>query len=67
MPRSRSTSGCPTIRSSATRTVYLAPVPAGGTVTLAWGDRPSFPADEDGIGLVITQFRADIGPETFEK
>jgi hypothetical protein len=47
--------------------VFLAPVPAGGTVTLAWGDRPSFPADEDGIGLVITQFRADIGPETFEK
>ena len=43
----------------------FAPVPAGGAVTLAWGDRP-FPADEDGIGLVITQFRADIGPETFE-
>ena len=47
--------------------VYLAPFPAGGTVTMVWGDRPSFPADDEGIGLVVTQFRADIGPETFEK
>ena len=45
--------------------VYLAAVPDGGTVTLVWGDRPGFPADEDGIGLVVTEFRADIGPETF--
>jgi hypothetical protein len=47
--------------------VYLAPVPASGTVVLAWGDRPGYPADDDGIGLVITEFEADIGPDTFEK
>ena len=47
--------------------VYLAPVPASGTVTLAWGERPGFPAGADGTGLVITEFAADIGPDTFEK
>jgi hypothetical protein len=47
--------------------VYLARVPASGTVTLAWGGRPGFPADPDGTGLVITEFAADIGPDTFEK
>jgi len=47
--------------------VYLAAVPDGGTVTLVWGERPGFPADDDGIGLVVTEFRADIGPDTFEK
>lgn len=47
--------------------VYLGAFPSGGTVTLVWGDRPSFPADANGTGLVVTQFRADIGPETFEK
>jgi hypothetical protein len=36
-------------------------------VVLAWGDRPGYPADADGIGLVITEFEADIGPDTFEK
>ncbi|HEX6475220.1 MAG TPA: hypothetical protein VF114_09085 [Candidatus Limnocylindria bacterium] len=37
-------------------------------VALAWTDRPGLPADpESGLGIVITQFRADIGPETFEK
>jgi hypothetical protein len=36
-------------------------------VTLAWGDRPGYPAADDGIGLVITEFEADIGPSTFEK
>jgi hypothetical protein len=35
--------------------VFLADVPTGGTVTLVWGE------------LVVTQFSADIGPETFEK
>lgn len=47
--------------------VYLAAFPSGGTVTMVWSERPSFPADEEGIGVVVTQFRADIGPETFEK
>ena len=47
--------------------VYLGSVPAGGTVTLAWGQRPGFPADEGGLGLVVTQFAADIGPDSFEK
>lgn len=47
--------------------VYLAAVPDGGTVIQVWGERPGFPANDDGIGLVVTQFRADIGPDTFEK
>jgi hypothetical protein len=38
------------------------------SAALAWGDRPGFPADKaSGLGIVVTQFRADIGPETFEK
>lgn len=47
--------------------VFLADIPEGATVTLAWGERPGFPADDAGSGLVVTQFNADIGPETFEK
>lgn len=47
--------------------VFLSNVPQGGTVTLAWGERPGFPADDAGNGLVMTQFSADIGPEAFEK
>jgi len=47
--------------------VFLVDVPEGGTVTLVWGERPGFAVDAAGIGLVVTQFRADIGPETFEK
>jgi hypothetical protein len=47
--------------------VFLADIPEGGTVTLAWGERPGFPADDAGNGLVVTQFSADIGPEAFEK
>ena len=32
-------------------------------VALAWADRPGLPADpESGLGVVVTQFRADIGP-----
>jgi hypothetical protein len=47
---------------------YVAEPPAGGSLALIWGDRPGFAADpESGIGLVLTEFRADIGPETFEK
>jgi hypothetical protein len=42
--------------------------PAGGLLTLVWGDRPGYAADPDsGLGVVITEFRADIGPEVFEK
>ncbi|HEY8772690.1 MAG TPA: hypothetical protein VIM66_05935 [Candidatus Limnocylindria bacterium] len=48
--------------------VYLAEPPAGGAVTLLYGQRSAFPADPaSGIGLVVTQFRADIGPDIFEK
>jgi hypothetical protein len=47
--------------------VFLAPLPEGGTVTLAWTDRASWPAHTDRLGLVVTQFSADLGPETFEK
>jgi hypothetical protein len=47
--------------------VYLAAIPEGGTVTLAWGERPGFPADDEGLGLVVTQFAADLGSATFEK
>lgn len=48
--------------------VFLAEPPAGGAVTLLYGERAGFPANaRSGIGLVITQFRADIGPEIFEK
>ena len=37
-------------------------------MALAWTDRPGLPADpESGLGVVVTQFRADIGPQTFEK
>ncbi len=48
--------------------VYLADPPAGGAVTLLYADRPGFPAEPaTAIGLIVTQFRADIGPEYFEK
>ena len=48
--------------------VYLAEPPAGGAVTLLYGDRATFPARAStGVGLIVTQFRADIGPEIFEK
>jgi hypothetical protein len=48
--------------------VYVAEPPAGGAVTLLYGDRAGFPANAvTRIGLVITQFRADIGPDIFEK
>jgi hypothetical protein len=48
--------------------VYLAEPPVGGAVTLLYGERPGHPADPaTKIGLIVTQFRADIGPELFEK
>lgn len=43
-------------------------VPTGGRVALVYGDRPGLPADpKSGIGVLITEFRADIGPDSFEK
>ena len=37
-------------------------------MTLLYGERSGFPTDPaSGIGLIVTQFRADIGPDVFEK
>jgi hypothetical protein len=48
--------------------VFVSSLVEGGALSLVWGDRPGLPADpESGIGIVITEFRADIGPESFEK
>ena len=48
--------------------VYLAEPPAGGAVTLLYREREGYPADPaTNIGLIVTEFRADIGPEIFEK
>lgn len=42
--------------------------PRTGAAALTWGAREGLPADPDtGLGIVVTQFRADIGPDTFEK
>lgn len=41
--------------------------PTGGSVTLAYAARPGYPAGRDGSGLLITEFRADISPEVFDK
>ncbi|HET6744944.1 MAG TPA: hypothetical protein VFH90_03750 [Candidatus Limnocylindria bacterium] len=39
-----------------------------GAAALTWGGREGLPADPDtGLGIVVTQFPADIGPTTFEK
>lgn len=39
-----------------------------GSAALAWTARPGLPADPgSGLGIVVTQFHADIGPQTFEK
>jgi hypothetical protein len=48
--------------------VFFTEPPAGGQVSMVWGERAGYPADPStDIGLVMTQFSADIGPETFEK
>jgi hypothetical protein len=48
--------------------VYLMEPPVGGAVTLVYGERPGYPLQHGrAYGLVITQFRADIDPEYFEK
>jgi hypothetical protein len=48
--------------------VFYLPSPLGGTISLVWGDRPGYPADpKTRIGLVVTEFRADVGPDYWEK
>jgi hypothetical protein len=48
--------------------VYVMEPPVGGAVTLVYGERPGYPLQPGrAYGLVITQFRADIDPEYFEK
>jgi hypothetical protein len=47
---------------------YVMDPPVGGAVTLVYGERPGYPLQPGrAYGLVITQFRADIDPEYFEK
>jgi hypothetical protein len=47
--------------------VYLDSVPSGGTVSLVWGSRPGYPAGRDGVGIVVTEFRASVDPGMWEK
>jgi hypothetical protein len=48
--------------------VYLFRPPAGGAVALLYRARDGFPADPaTNVGLIVSQFRADIAPESFEK
>lgn len=41
--------------------------PVGGSVALVYARRPGDPAEVRGGNVMITEFRADIGPEVFEK
>ena len=41
--------------------VYVVEPPRGGALTLVWRDAAG------GIGLLVTELRADIGPDAFEK
>jgi hypothetical protein len=47
--------------------VYINDVPSGGTVSLVWGPDPGYPADINGIGLVVTEFEANVDPRVWEK
>jgi len=47
--------------------VYVNDVPSGGTVSLVWGPHPGYPADVNGVGLVVTEFQADVDPGVWEK
>lgn len=48
--------------------VYVMDPPVGGAVTLVYGERPGYPLQPGrAYGLVLTEFRADIDPEYFEK
>lgn len=41
--------------------------PSGGSIALVYGARPGYPSGENGVAVTITEFRADITPEVFEK
>jgi len=47
--------------------VYINDVPSGGTVSLVWGPHPGYPADVNGVGLVVTEFEANVDPRVWEK
>jgi hypothetical protein len=47
--------------------VYFLDVPSGGTVSLVWGSRRGYPADTNGVGLVITEFQATVDEQVWEK
>lgn len=47
--------------------VYLNSFPSGGTVSMVWGSRPGYPADADGVGVVVTEFQATVDPGVWEK
>jgi len=47
--------------------VYFNDFPSGGTVSLVWGSRPGYPADANGVGLVVTEFQANVDPAVWEK
>lgn len=49
--------------------VYVSERPDGGMVSYVYGARPGYPetAPGSGIGLLITQFRADLRSEYFQK
>jgi hypothetical protein len=47
--------------------VFFLDFPSGGTVTLVWGPRPGYAADANGVGVVITEFKAIVDAEVWEK
>jgi len=47
--------------------VYINDVPSGGTVSLVWGPHHGYPADVNGVGLVVTEFQANVDPRVWEK
>jgi len=47
--------------------VYINDVPSGGTVSLVWGPHPGYPADVNGVGVVVTEFEANVDPRVWEK
>jgi hypothetical protein len=48
--------------------VYFLDFPSGGTISLVWGTRPGYPEDaESRVGLVITEFAANVAPAAWEK